>query len=95
MLDIHSLLKNLKRPTLLVRAARFGVDDYNRSSDLPRLLGTINALGPSEAILRLLDLESELNDERVSNAPNYSLPRHIETLTAIMAEQRFLSSSQS
>lgn len=95
MLDIHTLLKNLKRPSLLVRAARFGIDDFRRETDLPRLLGTEKTLGPSDAIMRLLDLESELNEDRISHAADYSLARHIDTLTAIMAEQRFLSTPTS
>jgi len=95
MLDIHSLLKNLKRPKLLVQAARFGIDDFRRETDLPRLLGTSKTLGPTEAIFQLIDLEGELNEERTSHATTYSFARHIDTLTAIMAEQRFLTNSGS
>jgi len=95
MLDIHSLLKNLKRPRLLVQAARFGVDDFRRDPDLLRLLNTEKAPGPSESILLLMDLESEMNEARMSHVATYSLSRHIDALTAIMAEQRLLSDAPS
>ncbi len=90
MLDIHTLLKNLKRPKLLVQAARFGTDTFRRETDLVRLLQTTSLPGPTEAIMRLLDLESELNDERKMHLASYSLARHVEALTAIMSEQRLL-----
>ncbi len=94
MLDIHSLLKNLRRPKLLVQAARFGVDDYRRNIDLQRLLNCPGMPGPSEAIVRLLDIESELNDARVNHDAGYSLAQHIDALTAIMSEQRLLAQPQ-
>ena len=54
----------LNRPRLLVQAARFGVDDYNRATCLARLLKSLSLPRYGEAILRLLDIEADLNDRR-------------------------------
>jgi len=42
MLDIHSILAKLKRPKLLVRAARYGMDEYRRDVDLLRTLEVLS-----------------------------------------------------
>ena len=39
MQDIHAMLSQLRRPPLLVRAARIAADDYRREAHLPALLG--------------------------------------------------------
>ena len=39
MQDILSMLSAIHRPRLLMRAARFGAEDYRREVHLPRLLG--------------------------------------------------------
>jgi hypothetical protein len=91
MQDILSRVEGLKRPPLLVRAARFGLDDYNREGQLPRLLHTL-APPPraGEAILRLLDIEADLEERRIARAADYSVARHIEVIIALMAEARLL-----
>jgi len=90
MLDIHSLLKNLKRPKLLVQAARFGLDEYRREVDLLRTLEITTLPRPVEGILQLIDLENELNEQRETKRSDYDMARHINAVTAIMAEQRLL-----
>ena len=37
MTDFRIILANLRRPRLLIRAARFGLEDYRRDRDLSRL----------------------------------------------------------
>ena len=39
MQDVLTILQQLQRPRLLMRAARIGAMDYRRSAQLPRLLG--------------------------------------------------------
>ncbi len=90
MQDILSRVESLKRPPLLVRAARFGLDDYSRSGQLPRLLRCLAPPRSGEAILRLLDLEAELEDQRIERAAEYSVARHVEVIIALMAEARLL-----
>ena len=90
MQDILSRVESLQRPPLLVRAARFGLDDYNREGQLPRLLRQLAAPRAGEAILRLLDLEAELEERRIARAADYSVARHVEVIIALMAEARLL-----
>lgn len=86
MLDIQSLLRQLKRPKLLVRAARFGIDEYRRERDLRRLLKSEDLPRPGQALVALMDIEAGINDMRLSNDAAYSISDQIDTLTAIMAE---------
>ncbi len=90
MLDILGLVGSLRRPQLLVRAARFGVDDYARGATLPRLLHCVVLPRSGPAIMRLLDIEAELNALRIAQAAEYSVARHVEVLIAVMGEARLL-----
>jgi len=90
MQDILSRVTQLNRPALLVRAARFGLDDYSRTAQLPRLLGTISLPRHGETILRLLDLEGLMEDRRVNRTADYSVARHVEVVIALMGEARLL-----
>jgi hypothetical protein len=90
MHDILGRVEGLKRPPLLVRAARFGLDDYNRAGQLPRLLRSLTLPRSGEAILRLLDIEAALEDLRIDRAAEYSIARHVEVIVALMAEARLL-----
>lgn len=93
MLDLHSQLRLLKRPRLLVQAARFGLEEYRRERDLPRALQTESLPRTADALMRLLSREAELNDARLRNAAHYDLATHIAVLTAIMAEAQVLQDS--
>jgi hypothetical protein len=90
MQDILARVEGLKRPPLLVRAARFGLDDYNREGQLPRLLRTLSPPRSGEAILRLIDIEADLENRRLAQAADYSVARHVEVIIALMAEARLL-----
>lgn len=93
MLDIQTLVSQLKRPKLLVRAARFGLDDYKRERDLLRVLKCMRIPRPGDAIMQLLDVEAALNERRVARDATYMLSQHIDALTAIMGEARLLQAS--
>lgn len=84
------MIAGLNRPRLLVRAARFGVDDYNRNIHLPRLLGAGHLPRNGAAIIRLIETESDINDRRVGAAADYSVARHVAVLIALMGEARLL-----
>ncbi len=62
MQDLMSMLKTLRRPRLLIRAARFGAQDYNRERHLQRLLGYGTLPRPGAALMRLMDMERDLNE---------------------------------
>ena len=90
MRDIFSLIHELKRPPLLVRAARFGLDDYQRAQHLRRALQSDDLPGPGAAVMRLLDIERDLNDARLSRSGAYSVARHVDVLIAVMAEANLM-----
>lgn len=95
MLDIQTLVAQLTRPRLLVRAARFGIDEFRRDRDLPRLLKCEKVPRSGDAIMQLMDVESELNVQMRQKAPEYTVARHIDVLTAIMSEARTLAATTS
>ena len=90
MTELTEMIAALRRPRLLIRAARFGLTDYNRRRDLRRLIAAPDLPGPEEALRRLLREEESLEDARREGAAAYSLMRHIEVLIAMMAEARLL-----
>lgn len=94
MQDILSMLNALRRPRLLMRAARIGAEDYRRHAHLPRLLGYGNLPRSGIALLRLMEIEATLNDHRLNDDSAYSLLRHIDVLIAIVGEARILRATQ-
>ena len=93
MEDVLTLVSRLKRPNLLVRTARHGIDDYNRVIHLRRLLKTETLPGPGKAILKLMELEAIANEQRIEKRAEYSVARHVELLVALMCEARILKAS--
>lgn len=94
MQDILSMLNALRRPRLLMRAARIGAEDYRRNAHLPRLLGYGHMPRHGAALLRLVEIESDLNAQRVNDDSAYSLLRHINVLIAIFGEARIIRAAQ-
>ena len=90
MQDALSMISSLKRPRLLVRAARFGVDDYSRTHCLPRIFGDPCLTRPGEAVVRLLEVEIEMDTLRQRKAADYSIAAHVEVLIALMGEARLI-----
>lgn len=90
MQDIHSLLASLHRPRLLMRAARIGAQDYRRSAHLPRLLGYGALPCHGETLMRLIDIEAELEQQRTQNDASYNVVNHVDVLIAIVGEARAL-----
>ncbi|MFQ1702222.1 DUF6477 family protein [Loktanella agnita] len=90
MLDIYARIRNLKRPNLLARAARFGVDDYRRDIHLRRILKLETLPRNAEALINLLDIETEMDAARVNRSGSYSPSKHVEVLIAIAGETRLM-----
>lgn len=90
MQDLLSRLKTLHRPRLLVRTARIGAAHYSRDRDLCRILGYGHLPRPAVAILRLLDLEQEVNQQRLNGDAGYAITRHVEILIALTGEAAYL-----
>ena len=90
MTDFIERLTKLHRPRLLIRAARFGMNDYNRNRDLKRLIRQAPAPSPALALERLLAEEARLEETRLSGDACYSVARHVDLLIAVLSEARLL-----
>lgn len=90
MKDVLSILNDLRRPRLLIRAARIGAQDYRRDLHLHRVLGYGNLPRSGEALMRLIEIEGQINDSRKVAQADYSVSRHVELLTAMMGEAQLL-----
>lgn len=86
MIDPLSAVKELQRPTLLVTAARFGLPNYKREKAIRRILGTAVIPGRKQCVLRLMEMELELETARRAKDPAYVPARHVKILTALMHE---------
>lgn len=90
MTDLATILAALRRPKILVRAARAGVVDYRRDRDLKRLLRLGRSAAPTQALGHLLAEERRLEETRAAGEATYSIQRHVALLTAILAEARLV-----
>lgn len=94
MTDIRTALNDLRRPRLLVRAARHGMSDYNRKRDLRRIAGQAHTNSPSRVMAHLVAQEEVMETTRRSGDAAYSIARHVEVLVALMHESRLIPHDQ-
>ncbi|MGR3662019.1 MAG: DUF6477 family protein [Paracoccaceae bacterium] len=90
MTDLIQILANIHRPRLLIRAARFGLEDYRRERDLKRLTHSNTLPSPVSAVSQLIAEEERQEDIRKSGDVSYRVSKHVEVLIALMAEARLL-----
>lgn len=95
MKDIQSLLNSLRRPGLLIRAARHGAAEYRRDVHLPRHLGYRKLPRSGPALVRLMEIEEDMNTRRRAGDASYSLERHVDVLIALMGEAHLFQAAQS
>ena len=88
MRDLMGMISALKRPGLLVRTAKIGADDYRRDVHLRRILKSGVPAKTGEAIVRILEIESEITEHRIANHAEYSVAEHVEVLIALLGEAR-------
>jgi hypothetical protein len=94
MLDIMSVVQNLKRPRVLVRAAKAGAEDYRRERHLGRHIATATMPKTGDALLQLIELEKQANAARLENAATYSLVDHVDIMIALIGEAQLLRASR-
>lgn len=90
MQDIMTLLGTLKRPRLLIQAARIGGEHYQRDVHLPRLLRDGDTPRGGSALMQLVDLEALHDERRRRQDPAYNIAAHVEVLAAMMGEAKLL-----
>lgn len=81
-------LAALSRPRLLVKAARYGVEEFNRERALRRILRDETAPAPGQAFELLFGREAEMDEARRQGGAAYSPARHVELLAALIFEAR-------
>lgn len=94
MQDILTMLNALHRPRLMMRAARIGAQDYRRAAHLPRLLGYGMLPRHGAALLKLIEMEAVLEEQRTGSDASYSLVKHLDVLIAMVPEARILRKTQ-
>lgn len=90
MQDLLDTLRALRRPPLLIRAARIGLDDYRREIHLRRHMHDGTLPFSAEALIRLIRAEAILEQDRRIHAMGYSPMQHVNILIAVMGEARLL-----
>ncbi len=89
MTDPFAALAPLRRPKLLIRAARAGLALYQPERDLPRVLrraGAGSADRPGARLEALLAAENRLETCRRAGDAAYRATAHVEVMTALLAE---------
>lgn len=94
MQDILSLMSSLRRPRLLMRAARLGVSDYNRDRHLRAILGAHKLPRPGDALMQLMAREGAMEEDRAAEAADYTFHEHVKVLIAMLGEARLLRAAQ-
>ncbi len=89
MHDPMTQITTLRRPRLLIRAARHGLAYYSRDRTLARVLTATQKT--SEGVLTdLMRTEAEIEATRKNGDVSYSVSRHLEVLIALMGEARLM-----
>lgn len=93
MKDINSHINHLRRPALLVRAAKHGVDFYDRNTHLRKYIAQDPYPGPGAVLMKLFEIEREQNDARREKRGDYAPSEHVDVLVAIMGEAQLYRAS--
>lgn len=84
--NLPSRPAGLRRPAVLIRAARAGQAGWQRVRDLPRLLGRDSAPAHPAALRMLRAAEAAADRDRRAGRADYDLHRHVRLLIALLAE---------
>ena len=86
-------LSRLRRPSLLMQAARIAAAGYRRDTHLPRWLDT-PLPATHLALAQLMTLEEEVNVARLIAATGYRPSTHVGLMTAILGELHLARESE-
>ena len=76
------------RPRMLVKTAKIGARLYRRQRDLPGAIPGLLAQPEHRIIPRLIEAELKCERERRAASPGYRPARHLQILSALLAETR-------
>ncbi len=96
IVSIINTVSQTRRPRLLLRTARFGLQEYRRECDLKRVLRLPAAPPPGPATVRaLIELEAQIEAHRLRPAhgigDTWRPARHVEVMIALMAEAQLMA----
>ncbi len=84
MTQVSAEIVNIRRPKILLQAARICAKGYKRETMLPRLLGASAA-----RVVEVLRVQEEgLESDRQGRLSTYSPRTHVEVLSALFAESK-------
>lgn len=84
MTKISAKNTSIRRPKILVDAARMCAKGYRRETMLPSLLGA----SPERVVALLSEREEGMEDERRARLATYSAQTHVEVLSALLSEMK-------
>ncbi len=80
------IFQKILRPKILMQAAKIGLQNYRRETDLKKILGARALSNHSQNISQLSDREIELEEARKSGNAAYDMNKHIQIMTALLQE---------
>lgn len=80
----------IKRPRILVRAAKIAAQHFHRETALRRIMKCSIVPPKGKALQFLTDQEAHLNTLRLEGEASYSMRRHINVLAALLVEKSLL-----
>lgn len=92
MNDIANRVNRLRRPRLLIDAAKIGVECYSRSTHLPRYFGGDPLPDSWAALEKLMAIEAQYERGRRGGEGVYKPSHHVALLIAILGEAQLLHS---
>lgn len=95
MTNVPNSPANLRRPALLIRAARIGLRNYNRHRTLTRIFPQGDLTPGDKTLAHLTEREAAINEIRRTDQARYSVSDHVEILIALLAEWRLISAPAS
>jgi Family of unknown function (DUF6477) len=91
MPDLRSAISALRRPRLLVRAARAGMRAYQREAHLAPLAPHADPCRDPVAVIETLrEMEENCEGARRARSEQYSPAWHVSVLTALLGEMALL-----
>lgn len=86
MSEFRDKLSMVKRPKILVKAAKIASRTYIRTRDLSTILGYSHPVTDTLIAKQLFDLEHFTNKERLQGDASYDLKKHVQVLSALISE---------
>lgn len=89
-MQLEGALRKVKRPEILLQAAKIGLKTYSRNRDLKRLFKVKEIPQPMQVIKQLLKnettLETALKEARKTGNAAYDMKLQIQVMTALLQE---------